>query len=257
MSRPFKPLLLLFPLMFSLTAPAEDAVLTVNGKTVPKTQVEMTVKNLARQNPQMGAAELDKFARDELIARELLKQEAERRGLAASAEFKERLEMARSDLLVVALELDELKKNPIKDEEARAEYDRYKAAAGGNEFHLRHILVDQEEDALAIIDKLNKGAKFADLVKQSKDQGSAAQGGDLGWVSGASIFGDAPSKLQKGKYSATPVKTHFGYHVLKLEETRVAKIQSFEEMKPRFMQGLQRKRLVDLQQELRKTAKVQ
>ena len=249
------PLAALFCSTSLIAAP--DAAVTVNGKAVPKFKLESMTKSLSRQNQQKEPAELEKIARDEVIARELLQQEAERRGIPASDEFKQGLELARTDLLIAALQIDLLKKNPVKEEEVRGEYDRYKAAAGGNEYHLRHILVEKEEDANGTIAKLKKGAKFEDLVKQSKDTGSAANGGDLGWVPGTSVFGDAPSKLQKGKYSDAPVKTQYGYHILKLEEARQAKIPPYDELKPRIIQGLQRKRVVELQQELRKAATIQ
>jgi peptidyl-prolyl cis-trans isomerase C len=142
----------------------------------------------------------------------------------------------------------------------KAEYDKFKSQAGDKEYRARHILVDKEEDAKAIIAKLKGGAKFEELAKQSKDPGSAANGGDLDWASPASYvkpFSDALVALQKGQVTETPVKTQFGYHVIKLEDVRAAKVPSMEEVKPQIAESLQQKKLQAYQEDLRKKAKIQ
>ena len=128
------------------------------------------------------------------------------------------------------------------------------------EVRARHILVDKEDDAKGIIAKLKGGAKFEDLAKQSKDPGSAANGGDLDWASPASYvkpFSDAMVGLKKGQITETPVQTQFGYHVIKLEDVRDAKIPALEEVKPQIAESLQQKKLQAYQEELRKKAKIQ
>jgi peptidyl-prolyl cis-trans isomerase C len=148
----------------------------------------------------------------------------------------------------------------VADADIKAEYDKFKAQAGDKEYHARHILVEKEDEAKAIIAKLKGGAKFEELAKQSKDPGSASNGGDLDWASPASFvkpFSDAMVGLEKGKITETPVKTQFGYHVIKLEDVRAAKVPTLEEIKPQIAESLQQKKLQAYQQELRTKAKVQ
>jgi peptidyl-prolyl cis-trans isomerase C len=120
--------------------------------------------------------------------------------------------------------------------------------------------VENEADAKAIIAKLKGGAKFEDLAKQSKDPGSAQNGGDLDWASPASFvpeFSKAMTSLQKGAITETPVKTQFGYHVIKLEDTRAAKIPPLEEVKQQVAEQLQQRKLAAFREELMKKAKIQ
>jgi peptidyl-prolyl cis-trans isomerase C len=125
---------------------------------------------------------------------------------------------------------------------------------------VRHILVGTDAEAKAIITKLKGGAKFEDLAKQSKDQGTANNGGDLDWAVPSSFpkeFSDAFVKLQKGGVTDTPVQTANGFHVIKLDDTRAAKIPTMEEVKPQISESLQQRRLQAYQDELVKKAKVQ
>jgi len=255
-----KPARLLVVLLAAAAFPAlAQNLAVVNGKPVPSSRADMMVKQLAAQG-QADSPQLRSMIKEELINREILMQEADKLGLGSSADVKAQLEMARQSIVIRALVADFLKKNPVKDADIQAEYDKFKAQAGDKEYHARHILVDKEEDAKAIIAKLKGGAKFEDLAKQSKDTGSAANGGDLDWASPSSFvkpFSDAMVALQKGQITETPVKTQFGYHVIKLEDTRAAKVPSLEEVKPQIAESLQQKKLAAYQEELRKKAKIQ
>jgi peptidyl-prolyl cis-trans isomerase C len=154
---------------------------------------------------------------------------------------------------------DYVKKNPVTDAQIKAEYDRYKAQVGDKEYHARHILVATEDEAKAIIAKLKGGAKFEELAKQSKD-GTAANGGDLDWASPASYvpeFSKAMVALQKGAITETPVKTQFGFHVIKLEDVRAAKIPPMEEVKQQISDSLQQRKLAAYRDDLMKKAKIQ
>lgn len=231
----------------------------VNGKPVPSSRADALVKQMASQG-QQDSPQLRAMIKEELINREILMQEANRLGLSNSPEVKNQMEMARQSIVIRALVSDYVKKNPVKDADMKAEYDKFKAQAGDKEYRARHILVEKEEDANAIIAKLKGGAKFEELAKQSKDPGSAANGGDLDWAPPTAFvkpFSDAMVALQKGQYTTTPVKTQFGYHVIKLEDSRPAKIPAFEEVKPQIAEQLQQQKLQAYQQELRKKAKVQ
>ncbi|MBI1890624.1 MAG: peptidylprolyl isomerase [Burkholderiales bacterium] len=230
----------------------------VNGKTIPSSRADLMIKQMTAQG-QKDSPEMRNMVKEELVNREILMQEAEKQGLGNSAEVKAQLDMARQLILIRSLIDNMRKKNPVTDAEIKAEYDKFKAQAGDKEYHARHILVDKEEDAKAIITKLKGGAKFEDLAKQSKDPGSAANGGDLDWNPPAAFvkpFSDAMVSLKKGEITDTPVKTQFGFHVIKLEDVRPAKIPAMEEVKPQITEQLTQKKLQAFQQELRKKATV-
>jgi peptidyl-prolyl cis-trans isomerase C len=250
-------LLALLISMATLPAMAQNLAV-VNGKPVPTSRADLMVKQMATQG-QQDSPQLRAMVKEELINREILIQEADKQGLANNADVKNQIEIARQAIVIRALVSEYLKKHPITDAEIKAEYDRFKAQAGDKEYKARHILVEKEEDAKAIIAKLKGGAKFEDLAKQSKDTGSAANGGDLDWASPASFvkpFSDAMVGLQKGQITETPVKTQFGYHVIRLDDIRAAKIPTLDEVKPQISESLQQKKLQAYQQELRAKAKI-
>jgi len=231
----------------------------VNNKPIPKQRVDDFVAALVAQG-RPDTPELRAAVRDELIARELFVQEAEKKGLARNADVQRQLDNLRQDVLIRALIRDHLKANPVKDEEVKAEYDKIRKQAGDKEYRARHILVESEDEAKQIIDQLKKGSKFEDLAKKSKDTGSAQSGGDLDWNTPQTFvkeFSDAMIKLDKGKFTETPVKTQFGYHVIRLDDTREAKAPPLEEVRPQIQQEIERHRVQALQQSLRAKAKIQ
>ncbi|MDE2429093.1 MAG: peptidylprolyl isomerase [Burkholderiales bacterium] len=255
----FKPAHLLVVLLtIALPAMAQNLAV-VNGKAIPSSRVDSMVKQLATQG-QQDTPQLRAMVKQELINREVLVQEAEKSGIASNPDVKNQLEIARQSLLIRALMVDYVKKNPVTDAEIQAEYDKAKAQAGDKEYHVFHILVDKEDDAKAIISKLKAGAKFEELAKQSKDKGSAAKGGDLDWATPATFvpaFSQAMVALQKGQFTETPVKTEYGYHVIKLDDIRAAKFPSLEEVKAQIIDGLQQQKVHTYQQVLVKKAKIQ
>jgi peptidyl-prolyl cis-trans isomerase C len=235
-------------------------VAIVNGNPVPKARVDMLAAQLAKAGRPVGA-ELQGQLKDEVIAREIFMQEAQKRGLDASEDFKAQMELARQTILIRELFADYQKKNPVTDAEIQAEYDKFVAANGGKEYKARHILVEKEDEAKAIIAQLKKGGKFEEIAKkQSKDPGSGANGGDLDWANAASYvpeFGDAMVKLAKGQTSAQPVKTQFGWHIIRVDDIREAQLPKLEEVKPQIAQQLQQMKLAKFQEELRTKAKVE
>lgn len=255
-----KPARLLMILVAAAAFPAmAQNLAVVNGKPVPSSRADTMIKQLTAQG-QPDSPQLREMVKEELINREILMQEADKRGVTNSADVKNQVEIARQSIAIRALVQDFLKKNPVKDEEIKAEYDKLKAQAGDKEYRARHILVDKEDEAKAIIAKLKGGAKFEDLAKQSKDPGSAANGGDLDWASPAAYvkpFSDAMVGLKKGQFTETPVKSQFGYHVIRLDDVRDAKIPSLDEVKPQIAESLQQKKLQAFQEELRGKAKIQ
>jgi peptidyl-prolyl cis-trans isomerase C len=255
-----KPARLLVLLLATAAAPVmAQNLAVVNGKPVPSSRADAMIKQMAAQG-QQDSPQLRAMVKEELVNREILMQEADKLGLSSSPEVKNQMEMARQSIVIRALVADYVKKNPVSETDMKAEYDKFKALAGDKEYHARHILVEKEVDAKAIIAKLKSGAKFEDLAKQSKDTGSAANGGDLDWAPPSAFvkpFSDAMTSLQKGQITETPVQTQFGYHVIKLEDSRQAKVPSFEEVKPQIAESLQQQKLQAYQQELKKKAKIQ
>lgn len=232
----------------------------VNGKPVPKTRADALAAQVAKSGRPI-TPELTAQIKDEVIAREIFMQEASKRGLDGSDDYRNQLELARQTILIRALFADFQEKNPVTDADAKAEYDKFVAANAGKEYRARHILVAKEDEAKAIIANLKKGAKFEDLAKkQSKDPGSGANGGDLDWANAKSYvpeFSEAMVKLAKGQTTQAPVKTQFGFHVIRLDDVRDAKLPKFEEVKGQIQQQMQQERLSKFQDELRTKAKVE
>ena len=254
----------------ALPAAAQNVAI-VNGKPVPKARLEALeaqIKAQAARTGQPVPPEVQTQLREEVIAREIFMQEAQRRGLEASPEFRAKMELARQSVLINELFADFQAKNEVSDEEAKAEYERVVGsqapAAGAKEYKARHILVEKEDEAKAIIAQLKKGAKFEELAKkQSKDPGSGAQGGDLGWANPQGYvpeFAAALGKLNKGQTTDAPVKSQFGWHVIRVDDVRDAKapqLPAFEQVKPQIVQQMQQQKLVKFQEELRAKAKVE
>ena len=244
-------------LLLPLAAMAQN-VTFVNGKPVPKSRVDALLVQATRQG-QPKTPELEKQARDEVVLREMFMQEAEKRGLAASADYKQQMEFARQTILIRELFSDFQKKNPVTDAEVTAEYAKFKTQSSGTEYRARHILVEKEDDAKALIAQIKGGAKFEDLAKKnSKDPGSAENGGDLDFANPSSYvpeFSQALVKLKKGEMTDTPVKSQFGYHIIKLEDTREAKFPVLAEVKGQIEQRLAQQKLAKFRDDIRAKAK--
>ncbi len=232
----------------------------VNGKAVPTTRVEALTQQLAKSGRPV-TPEMQGQLRDEVITREVFMQEAQKRGLDVTEDFRTQMELARQSLLIRELFNDYQQKNPVTDADAKAEYDKFAAANGGKEYKARHILVEKEAEAKAIIASLKKGGKFEEIAKKSsKDPGSGANGGDLDWAAANSYvkeFSDAMVALEKGKTTEIPVKSQFGYHIIRLDDAREAQLPKFDEVKPQITQQLTQQKLAKFQQDLRAKAKVE
>ena len=232
----------------------------VNGKPVPKARADMLASQLAKSGRPV-TPEMTGQIKDEVISREIFMQEAQKRGLDATEDFKAQMELARQTLLIRELFNDYQKANPVSDAEIKAEYDKFAAQNGGKEYRARHILVEKEDEAKAIIASLKKGGKFDEIAKkQSKDPGSGANGGDLDWANANSYvpeFSGALQKLKKGQLTDAPVKTQFGYHVIRLDDTRDAQLPPLEQVKPQIAQKLGQDKMTKFQEELRAKAKVE
>ncbi|MFC5462878.1 peptidylprolyl isomerase [Massilia niabensis] len=252
-------LLIAMAAMVALPALAQN-VATVNGKAIPASRVDQMVKQVVAQGRATDSPQLREMIKKELVGREVLIQEADKQGVGNRADVKAQIDNARQSIIINAMLADYVKKNPVKDAEVKAEYDKAKAGAPDKEYRARHILVEKEEDAKAIIAKLKGGAKFEELAKQSKDPGSAANGGDLGWTDPTRFvpeFSKAMVALQKGGITETPVKTQYGFHVIRLEETRPVQIPPLDQVKQQVSEQIQQRKLAEYRDSLMKKAKVQ
>jgi peptidyl-prolyl cis-trans isomerase C len=243
-----------------LAAQAQNIAI-VNGKPVPKSRLMALAAQLEKSGRQISP-EVEQQLREEVIIREIFVQEAQNLGMDASEDFKTQMEIARQSLLIRELFTEFQRKNPVTDAEAKAEYDKFIATSGGGkEYKARHILVEKEEQAKAILASLKKGGKFEEIAKkQSKDPGSGAKGGDLDWANPASFvkeFSVAMAALKKGETTSAPVKTQFGFHIIRLDDVRDAVMPKFEEVKPQIVQQIQQNKLAEFQQGLRDKAKIE
>lgn len=250
-------------------AAADKPFITINGLAIPQAMADM-YRSQANANGMQDDATTKAKIRDDIIANALLFQAAQKAGVdrkpevASAVEARTRLllaevEAARQSMIARAFAEDYLRRHPVSDADLKASYDAYRARGGDTEYKLRHILVKDETTARALIAKLDKGARFADLAQTSIDPGSRAQGGELGWNSPARFvpaFGEALRKLGKGQYTHTPVKTDFGYHVIEVEDTRPLAVPGFEAMKPMLRQDAEKAAIARLVTELRAKADI-
>ena len=247
-------------LSLGTTAALAQNIAIVNGKAVPKARMD----SLSLQFQSTGrpiTPEVQEQMRQHLIALEVFTQEADKLGLSSSDEFKAQMELARQTVLANQLIKEFEKKNAITDELLKAEYDKFAAANGGKEIKARHILVDKEADATAIIASLKKGAKFEEIAKKrSKDTGSGSKGGDLDWANPSSYvpeFSAALQALKKGQLTDKAVKTQFGFHVIRVDDVRDIKLPTFDEVKPQIADQMKQDKRGTYQRDLLGKAKVE
>lgn len=246
-------------LSFASSAFAADSVATVNGKPIKQSVYDYIAKDATARGQKVDAPVKEAII-NKLVDSEIVYQEAQKLGLDKQPDYLAREELARRELLTSAFLQDYVKKNPISDADTKAAYEQYKKAYGEKEYSARHVLVKTEAEAKDIIAQLGKGGDFAKIAKEkSLDPGSKDKGGDLGWFSPATMvkpFSDAVAGLQKGAVSPTPVQTQFGWHVIKLVDTRAAQPLSYDKVKDGLQKNLQQRNLEKLMADLRAKAKI-
>lgn len=242
----------------ALTAQAADPA-TVNGKAIKQSLVDSIYKE-AVSNGAKDDGSLKANIVTQLINNELLVQEAQKSGIDKQPDFLAKQELRNRELLANTYLQDYITKNPIDDKTLQAEYDRFKAQMGDKEYKASHILVKTEQEAKDVIAQLAKNGDFAKIARdKSQDPGSKEKGGDLGWFPPAAMvkpFSDAVSKLQKGLYTTVPVQTQFGWHVIKLEDTRDAQPPAFDKVKNDLRKNMQKQHLQKLISDLQAKAKI-
>jgi peptidyl-prolyl cis-trans isomerase C len=243
------------------SAPAKPAaapsgnVAVVNGKPIKTAEMEMVI----RQIKQPDTPELRAALKEKLVEFEVLVQEAKRRKLTEREDVKFQADNASRQVVIQALLRDELEAHKPTDAQIQAEYDREVKLSGDKEYKVHHILVDSETQAKDIIAKLDKGSKFEDLAKGTKDVGSAANGGELDWAPPAAYvkpFSDAMIKLEKGKYTEAPVQSQFGWHVIRLDDVRALQPPPLDQIKSHIVEALQQRQAKDFVDSLVKKATI-
>jgi len=235
-------------------------IATVNGVAIPASRADVLLRERANQGAPDNAAMHD-AVREDLINREIIAQEAARTGYTKNRALQAELDLVRQTVIVQHYIADWLRKHPVTDAEIKQAYEEAKAQSGGKEYKVRHILLPTEAEAKDVIAALDKGAKFEELAKKSKDEGTREHGGELGWMTpGRNLskgFTDAMESLGKGKYTEKPVRTRFGYHVIQVEDERPMTFPSLDEIKSRIQQQLSQRKLRALIDGLRAKAKIQ
>jgi peptidyl-prolyl cis-trans isomerase C len=241
------------------SAYAADTLATVNGKAIKQSIYDYIAKDATARGQKVDS-QVKQAITNKLIDSELVYQEAQKLSLDKQADYLAREELSRRELLTSMYLQDFVKKNPISESETKAAYEEYKKAYGDKEYSARHILVKTESEAKDIIAQLGKGGDFAKIAKEkSLDPGSKEKGGDLGWFSPASMvkpFSDVAINLQKGSISTNPVQTQFGWHVIKLIDTRTAQPLPYDKVKDGIQKNLQQRNLEKMMAELRTKAKI-
>jgi len=238
----------------------EGTLAKVNGVAIPQSRADLLMKEMAAQG-RPDTPEMRDAIKQELINREIVAQEAVKKGLHKRPDVTLQIELQRQAVLINAYLQDYLKANPVSEDDLKKEYESVKASAASREYKVRHILVESEDEAKQVLAQLKKGGNFEKLAaEKSKDQGSKGRGGDLDWATPARYvpaFGQAITKLKKGQLSDPPVQTQFGWHVIRLDDERPAKFPSFEEAKPQIEQQLRQQTVNKAFSDLRAKAKIE
>jgi peptidyl-prolyl cis-trans isomerase C len=241
---------------------AQNAVV-VNGTPIPLSKLDRLIKSSGQEN----TPEVRNKARDVLITKELISQEANKRGITKDPQVQDAIEQARLSVIVSAVFEDWISKDGIKDADLQTAYDSMKSQMGGKEYKASHILVENEKLAKSLLTQIKAGANFGELAKtNSLDKGSAVNGGTLDWVSPSTLvaeFSEAMTALTPGQLAAAPVKSQFGWHIIKLEDVREQKIPTLAEVKPQLIQMLtqdqnfQKAKFMEMMESFKAKAKIQ
>ncbi|MCA3022151.1 MAG: peptidylprolyl isomerase [Burkholderiales bacterium] len=248
------------PAAKAAATPKVEGKVSVNGVIIP--QAFFDAMNREREaSGQAASPEMNAAIRDELINREVLAQAGAKRGLDKDPAVAAQMRIAAQTVLIRAYFEDYSKANPVTDAQLKSMYDGFLSQMGDKEYKARHILVDTEDEAKTIIAQLGRGESFEKLAKdKSKDPGSKDNGGDLDWgPAGRYVpeFGNALRVLQKGQTTPNAIKTQFGWHVIRLDDSRDNKPPKFEDVKENFRQRAQQEMIARLVQDLRSKAKIE
>lgn len=243
-----------------IAAAAHAQAVRVNGKEIPASRIEAAIKARIAQG-QADSPQMRSGTRDALINQEIIAQEALKKGLDKNPDVAAQIDINRQDILVNAYVQDYLRAHPVSEDALKKEYERIRTQLGTREYKARHILVETDDEAREIIAQVRKGASFEKIAgEKSKDPGTKVRGGELDWAVPTHYvkpFGDALVKLKKGQMTDAPVKSDFGWHVIRLDDERALKAPAFEEVKPNLQRGLQQQQIQKVVSDLRTKAKIE
>lgn len=232
----------------------------VDGKDITVADVTAMIQMLPQHMKQLPPEQLLPMALEQAINNEVISGQANKAGLESDPDVKSQLEFAKNQIVRAKFVENEVSKE-VNDDSLKAEYTEYlKNFPDVEEVHASHILVDDEAAAKDIVAKLGKGESFEELAKSSSKDGSAENGGDLGYFAKNEVvaeFAEAAFSTPVGEYTKTPVKSEFGYHVIKVQEKRKRPPAAFEEAKPYIEQELRRKAVEKVIAELRRNAVIE
>ena len=240
--------------------PATGPVATVNGTAIPRARMD-TVLRIQKERGIPDSDQVRAQIREVLINNELLNQEAVRSGLAKKPEIQQQIDLSRTEVVAGAMVQEYLRTHAVGDADIKKEYERLKSEAGAREYKVRHILVASEDEAKQVIADLKKGTKFEEIAqKRSIDEGTKPRGGELDWTPPGNLeksFADAMVKLQKGGTSETPVRTRYGFHVIRLDDMRELRFPEMEQVRSQIQQRMVTQRIEGFLKDLRAKAKVE
>jgi peptidyl-prolyl cis-trans isomerase C len=241
--------------------PAAPPVASVDGSPISRVEYDIYLKSLLQGRPTTElTTEQRNQVLDEMVSMQVLATQAIKDGLDKDPEVAARVSVLRMRVLADTESQNYLKGKEPTEAEMKAEYDSAIAAMDKTEYHARHILVASKELAEQIIKKIKGGAKFEDVAKAESTDGSKTNGGDLGWFTLARMakpFADAVKGLKKGEMTSAPVQTQFGWHVIRLEDTREVAPPPFDQVKQQVTNQVIQKKLQAYAEGLKKTAKVE
>ncbi|MFO7592558.1 MAG: peptidylprolyl isomerase [Pseudomonadota bacterium] len=238
----------------TIAADSDEVLATVNGKEITQNDYKLFLQ----ENRQQGALGEQQVI-DELISRELVYQDALAQGLDESEDVQKQIERMRANIILSAALAKAMQKNPVSDKELKSLYDKQVEKFNVTEYKARHILLENKEDAEKVITELDMGADFAELAKKHSTGPSSKQGGDLGWFAPQQMvpeFSKEVAAMEQGKYTKQPVETQFGWHVIKLEDTRSAEPPAFDAVKQQLTKQVQQQHLNDYLKSLRSKADI-
>ncbi len=236
------------------TEVADTVIATVNGDKIMKSTLDGYMDILKKS----GRAD-QQAAIDDLVATEIALQAAKKTDILDRPTSKKAIADFTRNVLLKTWTKEKVESFDITDEEIKKAYDERVTKLATQEFNARHILVKEEDAAKAIIKELEDGADFEKLAKEKSTGPSGSNGGSLGWFKAQTMvpaFADALKTMKKGDISKTPVKTQFGYHIIKLEDSRNAKLPELDTLKPQLQRVISQKKMLAYMEELKKTANV-
>jgi peptidyl-prolyl cis-trans isomerase C len=258
-------MLLAVPVWAQAAKPAspngDPVVARINGFDIHRSDIEEAERNLPPQMQRQPADKIYLAVLDNLVATRVVADAARRAKVQDQAETKRHLLMVQ-DQVLAQVYVNEIVRKGVTEQKLKAAYDKYvKDAPPREEIKARHILLKSEAEAKAVIEELKKGADFATLAKEkSTDPAAKTSGGDLGWFTKDQMvpeFADAAFKLKKDQFTETPVKTQFGWHVIKVEDRRTAATPTFEQAKPQLQEVVARDIVAEKMKELKTSAKIE